>query len=280
MSEYIIEKSRSWFRIPWREIVDYRDLLFLLVRRDFVSKYKQTILGPAWFVLQPLMMSVIFTVVFAKIAKIPTDGLPPLLFNLCGLLGWGYFAQCVSGTSQTFVSNASLFGKVYFPRLVVPLSVVISNLLAFLIQLITFLGFWIYFKFFTKAADDFHITWLLALLPLLLLQSAMIGLGVGLWISSLSAKYRDFAHVSAFLTQLWFYVTPVVIPLSQVPERFRWASSLNPMTGTVESYKYAFLGAGTVDPKYLAISAATTVLILVTGLILFSRTERTFIDTV
>lgn len=280
MSEYIIEKSRGWWRVPWREIIEYRDLLFLLVRRDFVSKYKQTILGPAWFVLQPLIMTLVFTVIFGKVAKIPTDGLPPLLFYLCGMLGWSYFSQCMSGTSQTFVGNAHLFGKVYFPRLIVPLSVIISNLMAFAIQLVTFLAFWLYYKFFTDVSDQFHATWVLALLPLLLLQSALIGLGVGLWISSLSAKYRDFAHLSAFLTQLWMYATPVVYPLSEVPERWQWVSSLNPMTGTVECYKYAFLGAGTVELRYLAVSVATTFVILLTGLIVFSRTERTFIDTV
>lgn len=280
MSEIIIERSRGLIRIPWREIWDYRDLLYLLVRRDFVAKYKQTILGPAWFILQPLIMTLVFTIVFGKVAKIPTDGLPDMLFYLCGMLGWGYFSQCMGGTSQTFVGNAHLFGKVYFPRLVVPLSVILSNLMAFAIQLATFVVFWCYFKFATPAGDRFHLTWLLLLMPLLVFQSALIGLGVGLWISSLSAKYRDFAHLATFLTQLWMYATPVVYPLSEVPLRYQWVLSLNPMTGIVECYRYAFLGAATVDPGYIVLSALTTVVILVTGLIIFTRTERTFIDTV
>jgi len=278
--EIVIEPNRSWFRFPWREIVQYRDLLFLLVRRDFVAKYKQTVLGPLWFVIQPLMTTVVFTVVFGKIAKIPTDDLPPMLFYLCGMLAWGYFAKCLGGTASTFVNNAHLFGKVYFPRLVVPLSVVISNLGAFLIQLATFLAFWVYFKWFTAAGALIHANWFLAWLPLLLIQSAGIGLGVGLWMSALSAKYRDFSYLSDFLTQLWLYATPVVYPLSAVPEKWRWVSAVNPMSGIVESYRYAFLGAGTVEPLYLGLSAGMTVFLLVSGLLVFNKVERTFIDTV
>lgn len=278
--EYIIQPTRSWFRIPWRDIWHYRDLLYLLVRRDFVAKYKQTILGPAWFVLQPLMMTIVFTIVFGRVAKIPTDGLPGPLFYFCNMLAWSYFAQCMQGTSTTFVVNAQLFGKVYFPRLVVPLSVIVSNILAFLIQLVTFLILWGYYKWFTAAGATFHMTGLVFALPLLLLQTAAIGLGVGLWMSALTAKYRDFVHLSGFLTQLWMYATPVAYPLSVWPERWKWVCAVNPMTGVVEAYRYAFLGAGTTDPKYLLISTATAVLLLVTGLILFSRTERTFIDTV
>jgi lipopolysaccharide transport system permease protein len=278
--EYIIEASSSWFRIPWRELVQFRDLLFLLVRRDFVSRYKQTILGPAWFVIQPLLTTIVFTVIFGKVAKIPTDGLPQMLFYLCGLVGWSYFSQCMQGTSTTFVSNAGLFGKVYFPRLVVPLSVVIANLMAFAIQLATFLCFWVYFKFFTSVGASFHMTSYLFALPALLLQTAAVGLGVGLWMSALTAKYRDFVHLSSFLTQLWLYATPVAYPLSRVPMKWRWIWSLNPMTGIVESYKLAFLGVGTVNWHYLAISVGTTVVLLVTGLFIFSKTERSFIDTV
>ena len=278
--EFIIEPTRAWFRIPWRELLHYRDLLFLLVRRDVVARYKQTILGPAWFVIQPLVTTLVFTVVFGMIAGISTDELPPLLFYLCGMLAWQYFSQCMQGTSTTFVANANLFGKVYFPRLVVPLSVIISNLVAFGIQLVTFLCFWIFFKLFTGAGGQFHLTPYLLALPALLLQTAAIGLGVGLWMSALTAKYRDFVYVSGFLNQLWLYATPVVYPLSKVPEDWRWVSALNPMTGIVETYRYAFLGAGTVSPVYLGISAAMTVVLLFTGLVVFSRTERTFIDTV
>lgn len=278
--EYIIEPNRSWFRIPWREIIQYRDLLFLLVRRDFVSQYKQTVLGPLWFVIRPLATTIVFTVIFGKVAKISTDGLPQMLFYLCGLLGWSYFSRCMGATSTTFISNASLFGKVYFPRLVVPLSLVVSNLIAFGIQLATFLFFWVYFACFTEGGSYVHMTWFVLLLPLLLLQSAAIGLGVGLWMSSLTAKYRDFVHVAGFMTQLWMYATPVVYPLSLVPERWRWACALNPLTGIVESFRYAFLGQGSVDGGYLVLSVITTVVLLVSGALVFSRTERTFIDTV
>lgn len=276
----VIEPNRSWFRLPWRDLLHYRDLWMLLVRRDFVAKYKQTVLGPAWFIIQPLMMTLMFTVVFGKIARIPTDGLPRVLFYLCGMLAWTYFAECIRGTSSIFVSNAGLFGKVYFPRLVVPLAVVTSNLIAFSIQLTTFVGFWIFFKFFTPAGAHFGLTPLVFALPLLLLQTAAIGLGVGLWMSSLTAKYRDFTHLTGFLTQLWMYGTPVVYPLSEVPARWQWLVSINPMTGIVETYRYALLGAGTVEPRYLMLSAVGTVLFLLTGVLLFSRTERTFIDTV
>jgi lipopolysaccharide transport system permease protein len=276
----VIEPNRSWFRIPWREILQYRDLWLLLVRRDFVAKYKQTILGPLWFIIQPLLMTVMFTIVFGRIAKIPTDGLPRPLFYLCGMLAWSYFAECIRATSTVFVTNARLFGKVYFPRIIVPVSIVTSNLIAFVIQLATFLGFWIYFKFFTEAGQHFSPTPYLFALPFLLLQTGCIGLGVGLWMSSMTAKYRDFVHLTGFLTQLWMYATPIVYPLSEVPEKWRWLSALNPMTGIVETYRYAFLGAGTVEPHYLIISAVTTLVLLVTGILLFERTERTFIDTV
>jgi len=278
--EYIIEPTHGWIHLPWRELLHYRDLLFLLVRRDFISRYKQTILGPLWFVIQPLLTTLVFTVVFDKVAKISTDKLPPVLFYMCGLLAWGYFAQCMGGTSTTFVGNAGLFGKVYFPRLIVPLSVIISNLMSFAIQLVTFLVFWVFLKFFTQAGGLFHFTACIFALPLLVLLTAAIGLGVGLWMSALTAKYRDFTHLSVFLTQLWMFATPVVYPLSEVPHRWQWISALNPMTGIVEAYRYAFLGTGTVQPLFMAISVGTTLLLLVTGLMIFTRTEKTFIDTV
>jgi lipopolysaccharide transport system permease protein len=278
--EYIIEPSHGWLRIPLWEIIQYRDLLFLLVRRDFISRYKQTILGPLWFVIQPLLTTVVFTVIFDKVAKISTDRLPPVLFYMCGLLAWGYFAQCMGGTSTTFVSNAGLFGKVYFPRLIIPLSVIISNFMAFVIQLVTFLLFWVWFKFFTGTGDLFHFTVYLFALPILLLFTAGIGLGVGLWMSALTAKYRDFSHLAGFLTQLWMFATPIVYPLSEVPQKWQWISALNPMTTLVEAYRLAFLGTGTVQPVFLAISIIGTIILLITGIMIFVRVEKTFIDTV
>lgn len=278
--EIHIRPNRSWFYIDWRGIIEYKDLLFLLVRRDFVAKYKQTILGPLWFIIQPLAMTLVFTVIFGKVAKIPTDGLPPTLFYLCGLLPWTYFAQCLNATSKSLVGNANLFGKVYFPRLIVPLSLVISNLFAFAIQLATFVGFWIYFKFFSSAGSQIHPNLTLFGLPLLLLETASLGLGVGLWMSALTAKYRDFTFLMGFLTRMWMYATPIIYPLSQIPDRYQPYVAANPMAGIVESYKYAFMGQGTIDPKLLIISAAVTLLLLLSGIIIFNRVERTFIDTV
>lgn len=278
--EIVIKPNRAWLYVPWRELHDYRDLLFLLVRRDFIAAYKQTVLGPLWYVISPLLTTIVFTVIFGKVAKIPTDGMPKLLFYLCGQLAWGYFARCLNATSNTFVGNAGIFGKVYFPRLIIPLSRLISSLFGLVIQLATFLAFWVYFKWFTDAGQDISMSPGALLLPLLLIQSAAAGMGAGLWLSSLSAKYRDFMFISGFFMSLWMYATPVVYPLSIVPERWRWVSSLNPMTGVVESFRYAFLGKGIVDPRYLALSVVTSMLILITGIMMFNRTERTFIDTV
>lgn len=278
--EIIIQPNRSWFYIDWREFLHYRDLLFLLVRRDFVSKYKQTILGPTWYVIQPLLMTLVFTIIFGKVAKIPTDGLPPMLFYLCGLLAWRYFASCLSATSTSFTANAGLFGKVYFPRLIVPLSVIISNLFAFAIQLVTFLCFLLYFKYFTPTSANIKPNLFIFALPLLLLQIAAISLGVGLWLSALTAKYRDFQFLMGFLVQLWMYATPVIYPMSMVPEKWKPILFLNPMAPIVELYRYAFLGAGTINPNYLIISTSISIFTLLTGILIFNKTERTFIDTV
>ena len=278
--ELVIRPTRGWFRLNLADLWRYRDLLFLLVHRDFVAKYKQTVLGPLWFIIQPLLMTLGFTVIFGKVARIPTDGLPPMLFYLGGLLGWNYFAQTFAATSGTLTTNASIFGKVYFPRLVVPLSMVISGLIAFVIQLATFLCFWSWFKFFTPAGTALHLGWTLLWFPLVVLQIAMLSLGVGLWLTSLTAKYRDFNHLTGFLLQLWMYATPVIYPLSKIPEDWRWVAVVNPMTMPVESIKYMFLGQGVVEPAYFVFSIATTVVLLFSGVILFNKVEKTFVDTV
>lgn len=275
--EIRIRPNRSWIKIDWHGLWEYRDLLFLLVRRDFVSKYKQTILGPAWFIIQPLFTTLVFTVIFGKVAKIPTDGLPPMLFYLCGMLGWNYFANTFNSTASTLVGNAGLFGKVYFPRLIVPLATVVSNLFAFAIQLGTFLAIWIYFK---GAGAQVRMEWEIVALPLLILHVGGLSLGVGLWMSALTAKYRDFSHLSGFLVQIWMYATPVIFPLSLIPEKWRWAVVLNPMTMPVESFRYIFLGQGSVDPLYLGISVIVSLIFLFTGLLVFQKVERTFVDTV
>ena len=242
---------------------------------------QQTILGPLWFILQPLLTTVVFTVVFKQMAGFKTDGYPGLLFYLSGLLAWQFFAQCMTSTSTTFVSHAGLFGKVYFPRLIVPLSVVMSNLIAYALQLATFLVFLAYYKFGTWAHDLIRPNWDVLALPLVVLQTAALGLGVGLWMSALTAKYRDFVHLAGFLTQLWMFGTlPLFMSLSEIAPRWGWVLAANPVCPFVSWYRHAFLGLGPFSWEHLAISAGVTVVILFSGVLLFSRTERNFIDTV
>ena len=271
---------REGLNFDWNGLWNYRDLLFILVRRDFVSKYKQTILGPIWFVVQPLSTTLVFTVIFGKVGRISTDGVPPILFYLCGILAWGYFANNFTSISTTFVSNAGLFGKVYFPRLVIPLSTLLSNLFASCIQFLTFAAFWTYIKIFTEAGSHFQLRWGALALPLMVAQIGGLSLGVGLWMSALTAKYRDLVHLSSFLLQIWMYVTPVVFPLSIFPNRWRWAIVANPMTVPVEAIKYMFLGICSIKVSDVLVSVVLTLAILVTGLIMFGRVERTFVDTV
>ena len=278
--ELVIRPTRGWVHLNLADIWRYRDLLLILVHRDFVAKYKQTILGPAWFILQPLLMTIVFTVIFGAVINIPTDGLPPVLFYFAGLLGWNYFAQTFQNTSGTLVNNAGLFGKVYFPRLIVPLAAVISNCTAFALQLATFLCIWAYFKIFTGAGATFGVSLAIVWLPLILLQIAALSFGVGLWLSAMTAKYRDFTFLSSFIIQLWMYATPVIYPLSQIPEKWRWLAVLNPMAMPVETIKYMFLGQGLVIPAYLAVSVAITLLLLLSGVLVFNRIEKTFVDTV
>ena len=278
--ELRIRPSDNAVNIDWRELWRYRDLLYLMVRRDFVSKYKQTVLGPAWFVFQPLVTTFVFTFVFSGVAKISTDGLPPVLFFMCGMLAWSYFSHTFTGASTTLVGHAPLFGKVYFPRLVVPLSLSISNLFAFGIQLVSFLLIYFYFKEFAFTGSSFGMRWEAVALPLLILHIGALSLGVGLWMSALTAKYRDFTHLSTFLVQIWMYGTPVIYPLSAMPEKWRPWIILNPMTMPVEAFRYIFLGTGLVDVRYFGVSILVTALFLATGLIVFERVERTFIDSV
>lgn len=277
--EVVIQPNRSWLRIDWRGLVEFRDLLWLLVRRDFVSKYKQTLLGPAWFVLQPLFMTVVFTLMFDRVAKISTDGNPAGLFYLCGLLAWNYCAQIVTAASATFTSNANLFSKVYFPRLIVPLSIALSNLAAFALQLVTFLGFYTAYKMGPSGATFGMNGWIL-LLPVLVLQIAAISLGISLWLSSLTAMYRDLTHLLQFLIQVWMFGSFVIVPLSSVPAKWQWLAQLNPMAVVVEAFRFALLGRGTLSVAAVVSSVVLTVLLLLTGVLMFQRTERTFIDTV
>lgn len=273
----ILTPRSGWFDLHLAELWRYRDLIMLFVRRDFVAIYKQTILGPFWFLLQPLISTLVFTVIFGQIAKIPTDGIPQMLFYMSGLVAWNYFSGCLNSTSTTFTANAAIFGKVYFPRLAVPVSVVIINLLTFAIQFALLLVFIAYFKM--KGAP-IHMTWHLVLVPFLILQMAALGLGLGILVSALTTRYRDLAFVMSFGVQLWMYATPVVYPLSQVPPHLYPIVAANPMTAIIETFRFAFLGAGTVDAQALLISMAVTVAILALGIIVFSRVEKSFMDTV
>jgi len=272
-----IRSKTGWFDVDLSELWRYRDLIVLFVRRDFVAYYKQTVLGPFWFFIQPLFSAIVFTVIFSDIAHISTDGLPPLLFYMSGTVAWTYFANCMTQTSNTFITNVAIFGKVYFPRLVVPVYIVISNLLTFVIQLGLFLVFLIYF--YLKGTIVQPNAWLL-LLPLLILQMAALGLGTGILVSSLTTKYRDLTLALGFGVQLWMYATPIVYPLSQIPAKWQWLFALNPMTGIVETFRYAFFGSGALQPWILGVSFAMTLLILVMGIVLFSRVEKTFMDTI
>lgn len=278
--EFVIEPNRSWLAIPWRALWDYRDLLVLLVRREFVSKYKQTILGPIWFVLQPLFTTVVFTVIFGNVAHIPTDGLPRVLFYLSGLVAWNYFAQNLAVASATFTANAYIFGKVYFPRLIVPLSVVVSNVFTLAIQLATFLAFFAYFKFFTSSGHLLSMHWSIVFLPLLVGYTAAISLGFSLVLASMTAKYRDLTHMLQLLIQLWMFATPVIYPLSEVSEKWRWIATLNPMTSVVECYRLMLMSTASLSWEGVFISLGVSAVALIAGVFLFQKTERTFIDTV
>ena len=273
----IIKAERRLIEIDLRELWQYRDLIKLFVRRDFVAIYKQTILGPLWFILQPLISTAIFTFIFGFVAKIPTDGVPPLLFYLSGIVTWNYFASCVTKTSDVFVANAATFGKVYFPRLSVPLATVITNFFTLLIQFSLFLVF-VLFYFYRGA--NIHPNLSAFYIPMLFLAIGAMGIGFGIIISSITTRYRDLSFLVGFGMQLWMYATPIVYPLSQVPPKWAWVYSLNPMAVMIEAVRYAFLGVGTISSTMMLSSLITTVVIVFIGLALFARIEKTFIDTV
>ena len=277
--EIVLKPSSSWISLELAGIWHYRDLLQLLVWRDFASRYKQTILGPIWFIAQPLLMTLVFTIVFGHVAGLSTDGLPPTLFYLCGQLGWNYFAANFNANSSTLVMNAQLFSKVYFPRLVMPLSALISNLFAFAIQVLTFLAFYVYYKLAFPAAS-FGMTPYALLLPLVVVHAAIISLGVTLAMSALTAKYRDLIHVSPLIIQVWMYATPIIVPLSKFPLKWQWMVVLNPMTVVVESFRLTLLGHGTVHLSHLVYSVAVSLVLLIVGLLAFGKVEKTFVDTV
>ena len=272
-----IGPRRNLLDLRLGELWRARDLVMLFVWRDFVSVYKQTILGPLWYLIQPLLTTIIFTFIFGSVAKLPTDGLPQFLFYMSGTVVWSYFAACLTKTSETFVSNANLFGKVYFPRLAVPVSILISNLITFAIQFAFFLAF---MGYFALRGTPLHPNWWILLTPVLIFMMAGLGLGLGIIVSSLTTKYRDLRFLVTFGVQLLMYATPVILPISSFPQRFRWIILANPMTPIVEAFRYAFLGAGTVSLPSLAYSFGFMLVVVFIGTVIFNRVEATFMDTV
>ena len=265
--------------VDFKEIWQYRDLMMLFVKRNIITQYKQTILGPLWYVIQPLMTTVMYMVVFGGIAKISTDGLPQPLFYLAGISFWQYFADCLTKTSNTFVNNAGIFGKVYFPRLVTPLSDVISNLVRFGIQFALFLVVYAYYALFTDV--QIHTNWYALLLPVLIVMLAGLALGFGILFSSMTTKYRDLQLLLSFFVSLWMYATPVIYPLSTITnEKLRLVMQLNPLTGIVEFFKYGMLGVGNHDWWMLGYSFGFMVVLLAVGIIVFNKVQKSFMDTV
>ncbi len=276
--DMVIEPQAHLFDLKLREVWNYRDLLVLFVKRDFSAQYKQTILGPLWHFIQPIFTTLVFLLVFGKIANIPTDGIEPVLFYMSGISIWNYFSACLTATSNTFVANAGIFGKVYFPRLVIPLSTVMSNMVKLGIQFSLLLAvmIWVGVK-----NNNFHFgaSWLL--IPLLVLMMAGLGLGLGIIISSLTTKYRDFSVLIGFAVQLLMYATPIAYPLSFLKDKsFASWIAWNPLTPIVEAFRYALFGTGTVNTTGLMFSGGFIVVILFFGMVIFSKVERTFMDTV
>ena len=273
-----ITSKHRWYDLNLKEVWQYRDLIWLFTQRNFVVKYKQTILGPAWIFLNPLISSVIYAFVFGGIAGIGTDGIPSILFYLAGNAIWTYFSSCVTMNAGTFTANAGVFGKVYFPRLTMPLSNVISSMLQLGVQMLLVLAFLLYYVF-TGAVTPNWTAWLL--IPVVLGHLGLLGLGCGIIISSLTTKYRDLAIVVTFGMQLWMYITPVVYPMSQLGDGLmKTLLMINPVTAPVELFRYAVLGAGSVMPVYLVISGAVTIAVLLIGIMIFNKVEKTFMDTV
>ena len=272
----IIQPKNKWLNFNFKELWNYRDLIIIFVRRDIVSVYKQTILGPLWFFLGPLFTVVTYTFVFSKIANIPTDGIPAPLFYLAGTTCWNYFQACFTGTSTTFIANSSMFGKVYFPRLISPISLILSNLLKFIIQLLMFLCFYGYYYFNGEVKGSVYIL----LLPLLIVLMGGIALGMGIIISAMTTKYRDLSYFISFGITLLMYATPVIYPMSAIPDFYKPFVMYNPIAPIIETFRFAFTGSGAFSWFSLGYSSIFMVVILFIGVIIFNKVEKTFMDTV
>jgi lipopolysaccharide transport system permease protein len=282
--EIIIRPNQSWLHLDWRGIIQYRDLVLLMVRRDFIARYKQTILGPAWYIVSPVMTSLTFTMVFSKVLGVGTAGVPPVLFYLSGTLGWTYFSTLMTSTSSSLIHNAALFGKVYFPRLIVPVAMSISSCIAFSIQLCTFLAVLTYYATTDRIAISFpQVLTAIACLPLIVLHTAMLAMGFGLCMASITAKYRDFQHLTGFVLHLWMYATPVIFPFSHIVKKFpdhSWIAAINPMAAIIENIRALFFGTPSMPLPYVALSVGMAVIIFSVGILLYQRTARTFIDVI
>lgn len=278
--DIVIERKSNLFNLDFKEVWRYKDLLFMYVKRDIVTLYKQTILGPLWFIIQPVLTTIMFMFVFGGIAGISTDGVPQAVFYLAGLVCWNYFSDCLTKCSDTFNANQSIFGKVYFPRLIVPLSITVSNLIKMAIQFVLFLAVFLYYYF---TLDNLHVNIAILLLPLLVVMLGCLGLGFGLIITSMTTKYRDLRFLISFGVQLWMYITPVIYPLSVMKNNFphyMWVIVANPLTAILETFKYGFTGVGVFEWSYLAYSSIFTVVILFIGIIVFNRVQKNFMDVI
>lgn len=273
--DLVIESKRKLFDLQLRDVIRYRDLIFLFVKRDFVTQYKQTILGPLWFVINPIFSTVMYTFVFGNLANIGTDGIPFLLFYYAGTMMWTFFTGCFNDASNVFINNSGLFGKVYFPRFTVPISNVFNNLTKIVVQFVMLMLFYVYFLI---SGDSIKPSLLALAFPVLLLWLASIGTGIGMVVSSLTTKYRDLKHLVSFALNLAMYATPVVYPLSQIPEGFSWVNYINPVSAPIELFRTWFYGTGSVTGGMIASSIGITLFFLMLGLILFNQNERNFID--
>jgi lipopolysaccharide transport system permease protein len=272
-----IKADSSLFSVNFKELWHYRDLLLMLLKRDFITFYKQTILGPIWFFVQPILTSLIYVVLFGQVARLSTDGLPQIAFYLAGITIWNYFSDSLVKTSSVFQSNASIFGKVYFPRLIMPLSIVFSGLLKFGVQFLLFVAVVLYYTFIDKTIQPN--LWVL-MTPFLVLLMAGFALGLGMIFSSMTIKYKDLSFLLAFGIQLYMYATPVVYPISSMPEQYRWIVNANPLTGIFECFRYGYLGSGHFEPSSLIFTSLIVIILLFVGVITFNKVEKGFMDSI
>ena len=273
-----ITSQKRWFDLNIKEILNYKDLLILFVKRDITTFYKQTILGPLWFFIQPLITTIVFSFIFNKVAKISTGQIPPFLFYMSGVIAWNYFSECLLSTTTTFTSNSYIFGKVYFPRLIIPFSKIVSNLVKLLVQLSLFFCFFIYFYFENNSIIS--ISKSIIFIPFIIFHIGLLGLSIGMIISSLTTKYRDLRFLVSFSIQLLMYATPIAYPLSAIPEKYNYIILYNPMTPIIMGFRNSLLGTGYFDPNLYFYSVLSLVVLFLIGIVLFNRVEKTFIDTV